>query len=46
MRLVIDINVMISALLSSKSLPAHLIVLWRATRPPCRQRSLGRPSGP
>jgi uncharacterized protein len=29
MRLVIDTNVMISALLSSQSLPAHLIVLWR-----------------
>jgi putative PIN family toxin of toxin-antitoxin system len=32
MRLVIDTNVMISALLSSGSLPAHLIVLWREGR--------------
>lgn len=29
MRLVIDTNVLISALLSGTSLPAHLIVLWR-----------------
>jgi len=28
-RLVVDTNVMISALLSETSLPAHLIVLWR-----------------
>jgi len=28
-RLVIDTNVLISALLSGTSLPAHLIVLWR-----------------
>ncbi len=32
MRLVIDSNVLISALLSEKSLPAHLIVLWREGR--------------
>ena len=32
MRLVIDTNVMISALLASRSLPAHLIVLWREGR--------------
>jgi putative PIN family toxin of toxin-antitoxin system len=31
-RLVIDTNIMISALLSSASLPAHLIVLWREGR--------------
>ena len=29
MRLVVDTNVLISALLGSTSLPAHLIVLWR-----------------
>ena len=29
MRLVIDTNVLVSALLSGTSLPAHLIVLWR-----------------
>jgi putative PIN family toxin of toxin-antitoxin system len=29
LRLVIDTNVLISALLSSKSLPAHLLLLWR-----------------
>ncbi len=29
MRLVIDINVLISGLLSGASLPAHLLVLWR-----------------
>lgn len=29
MRLVIDTNVLVSALLSSTSLPAHLITLWR-----------------
>jgi predicted nucleic acid-binding protein len=29
MRLVIDTNVLISALLSSMSLPAHLVMLWR-----------------
>ena len=32
MRLVIDSNVLISALLSEKSLPAHLMVLWREGR--------------
>ena len=32
MRLVIDTNVLISALLAGKSLPAHLIVLWREGR--------------
>ena len=32
MRLVIDTNVLISALLAEKSLPAHLIVLWREGR--------------
>jgi putative PIN family toxin of toxin-antitoxin system len=31
-RLVIDTNIMISALLASTSLPAHLIVLWREGR--------------
>ncbi|GAN97876.1 putative toxin-antitoxin system toxin component, PIN family [Komagataeibacter europaeus] len=30
MRLVIDTNLLISALLSEKSLPAHLLGLWRA----------------
>jgi putative PIN family toxin of toxin-antitoxin system len=30
--LVIDTNVLISALLAGKSLPAHLIVLWREGR--------------
>ncbi len=30
MRLVVDTNILISALLSDKSLPAYLIVLWRA----------------
>lgn len=29
MRLVIDTNILISALLVSASLPAHLVVLWR-----------------
>lgn len=29
MRLVVDTNILISALLSGTSLPAHLIVLWR-----------------
>ena len=29
MRLVIDTNILISALLAGTSLPAHLIVLWR-----------------
>ncbi len=29
MRLVIDTNLLISALLGGKSLPAHLIILWR-----------------
>lgn len=32
MRLVIDTNVLISALISERSLPAHLIVLWRQGR--------------
>ncbi len=32
MRLVLDTNVLISALLASGSLPAHLIVLWREGR--------------
>ncbi len=32
MRLVVDTNVLISALLSSRSLPAHLIELWREGR--------------
>lgn len=32
MRLVIDTNILVSALLSSRSLPAHLILLWRAGR--------------
>jgi hypothetical protein len=32
MWLVIDTNILISALLSSTSLPAHLIVLWREGR--------------
>ncbi len=32
MRLVIDTNVLISALLAGKSLPAHLILLWREGR--------------
>jgi uncharacterized protein len=31
-RLVIDTNILISALLASTSLPAHLIVLWREGR--------------
>jgi putative PIN family toxin of toxin-antitoxin system len=31
-RLVIDTNVLVSALLSSTSLPAHLITLWRQGR--------------
>ncbi len=29
MRVVVDTNVLISALLAEKSLPAHLLVLWR-----------------
>ncbi len=29
MRLIIDTNILISGLLSERSLPAHLIVLWR-----------------
>ena len=29
MRLVVDTNLLISALLSANSLPAHLVVLWR-----------------
>lgn len=32
MRLVIDTNILISALLAAGSLPAHLIVLWREGR--------------
>src|SRR5271167_4439463 len=32
MRLVIDTNILISALLAGTSLPAHLIVLWREGR--------------
>ena len=32
MRLVIDTNILISSLLASTSLPAHLIVLWREGR--------------
>ena len=32
MRLVIDTNILISALLVSASLPAHLVVLWRVGR--------------
>lgn len=32
MRLVIDTNVLVSALLAGTSLPAHLIVLWREGR--------------
>jgi putative PIN family toxin of toxin-antitoxin system len=32
MRVVIDTNVLISALLSATSLPAHLILLWREGR--------------
>ncbi len=32
MRLVVDTNVLISALFSSQSLPAHLIELWREGR--------------
>ncbi|MGH7102013.1 MAG: putative toxin-antitoxin system toxin component, PIN family [Acetobacteraceae bacterium] len=32
MRLVIDTNVLISALLASSSLPAHLITMWREGR--------------
>jgi putative PIN family toxin of toxin-antitoxin system len=31
-RLVVDTNILVSALLSSASLPAHLIVLWREGR--------------
>jgi uncharacterized protein len=31
-RLVIDTNILVSALFSSNSLPAHLIVLWREGR--------------
>jgi predicted nucleic acid-binding protein len=29
-RLVVDTNILISALLSDTSLPSHLITLWRA----------------
>ncbi len=32
MRLVIDTNILISALLAGSSLPAHLVVLWREGR--------------
>ena len=32
MRLVIDTNVLVSALLAGTSLPAHLLVLWRESR--------------
>lgn len=32
MRLIIDTNILISSLLASSSLPAHLIVLWREGR--------------
>ena len=32
MRLVVDTNVLVSALLSNTSLPAHLITLWREGR--------------
>ena len=32
MRLVVDTNILISALLAGTSLPAHLIVLWREGR--------------
>ena len=32
MRLVIDTNVLVSALISSTALPAHLITLWRQGR--------------
>ena len=32
MRLVIDTNILISALLAGTSLPAHLLVLWREGR--------------
>jgi uncharacterized protein len=31
-RLVVDTNILISALLASTSLPAHLLVLWREGR--------------
>jgi len=31
-RLVVDTNILISALLAGTSLPAHLIVLWREGR--------------
>lgn len=32
MRLVVDTNILVSALLAASSLPAYLIVLWRAGR--------------
>lgn len=32
MRLVVDTNILISALLASTSLPAHLVVFWREGR--------------
>ena len=32
MRLVIDTNILVSALFAATSLPAHLVVLWRAGR--------------
>ena len=32
MRLIVDTNILISALLSGNSLPAHLLLLWRQNR--------------
>ena len=32
MRLVVDTNILVSALLSATSLPAHLLLLWRQNR--------------
>lgn len=32
MRLVVDTNILVSALLAATSLPAHLVVLWRVGR--------------
>lgn len=32
MRLVVDTNILVSALLSGTSLPAHLLLLWRQNR--------------
>jgi hypothetical protein len=40
--LVVDTNVMVSALLSGTSLPAHLIGLWRGGRSPSYGRAAGR----